>query len=419
MDTLTLTIFTIIVFMITSANVKAEVYDLGDGTSFMKSSEGNTFRVKSSDVVSIGGTPSGTSLSVTEKVNIPTSKGSMAIDLPRTVPVDISRVGKAFAKFAIASGPVGMAINIAQLACDLSSICNVDGKWNVGYVNETMPSGNSVWNCSGFGDMTLSACKQDIHQCNSPTYICFDDAVAPDGKSLTFKKKYASNGQLIGTATLTRITAWTSNQNPGTEATQADWDAKASQLNDPRFVPELLTKEQPVRVGLPQVPTNTRYPISSETTTTRDAAGNATGTQTKQQDAEVTTPSPSQNPTNSPTVININERTVINNYNTDNQLTSSTTTNSETKPPVPQNFDIKFDDSTDTLIEKYTVPATLNTDSWGSGSCPADRQVSYHYGQLNLSFQPACDMAVMANPVIIAIAGIIGLFIISGAVRND
>lgn len=429
------TILSLFLFFL-SINSYASVYDLGDGSSFMQSVEGNTYRVKNSDTVTIGGTPSGSSLSVTEKVNIPTSKGSMALDLKRTVPVDVARVGKAFAKFAIASGPVGMALSIAELVCDLSQICK--NETSDGWLVQTSDASFDL-DASAPGSILYS---HDTLQCPSKTLRGVIDCVLPkmgpkrqfkslvyDGTSKNrlilnthempnFPNLYggkiaASNGYLIP-----QVPAQT------VPATQSDWDNALPKLNDYRFIEELLNKFQPIPVSIPTITTPQKLPLGSETTTTKDSAGNTTGTETKSREAEITQPTPAENPTNSPTIINITENTTINRYNTNNELTSSTSTKTDERVAVPESLKmepitISIDDVPDTNIQTVDVPGVFSFISWGSGSCPAPKTwATSNFGTHEISYQLTCDFAEMARPIILLIAAIAS-FMIVASIRTD
>lgn len=421
MDTLIkIIIISLLHLIVTPAN--ASMVDISDvnGTlsGWVKNADGNYSQVSTNSIRSL---VNNTNLSVAEKFPIQTTKGVFQAEITRTASVDLSRMGKTVAGIASFGGPLGMTVTAVSLICELTNICkNALDEWRLGYVNETLPSGTTVWNCSGFGTMSLSACKQDIHQCGNPDYVCFDDAISSDGLTYTFQKKYAT-GQMIGTAYLTRTTAWTPNNDAGTVPTATDWTNKEQLLNDPRFTPELFAKDQPVPVGLPSLPSVWKAPIDKTTTTIKDGSGNVTGTEESTTEAEISNPTSQENPTNNPNLVKVTETTVKNTYNINNQLTSSTTTTTGNQPQQPQSqgFEIDIDNMADQPLEERAIPGTFSYTSWGSGSCPADRSVSYHYGTLNLTFQPACDAAVMANPVIIAIAGLAAMFIISGALRND
>lgn len=105
----------------------SSIFDMGEHSGFIKDSNGNFYKVNTSGNVSAIKT--GTNLAVTEKLNIPTSKGFFSVDLARNVPVEVSRVGKAMRLLAVASGPVGLAVTTVDAICTLTSICNQAGQW--------------------------------------------------------------------------------------------------------------------------------------------------------------------------------------------------------------------------------------------------------------------------------------------------
>lgn len=169
-------------------------------------------------------------------------------------------------------------------------------------------------------------------------------------------------------------------------------------------------------VQTPSIPTPIKSPISKQTTTLKDGSGNTD----EITEAQIESPTPAENPTGNPNLIKITEITTKNTYNTSNVLTSTTTTTTGgTEQPQPQSFEIDIDNMQDQPLEERVIPGIFAHTSWGSGSCPGDRSVSYHYGTLNLTFQPACDATIALQPLVVILAGIAALFIISGAVRND
>ena len=106
----------------------------------------------------------------------------------------------------------------------------------------------------------------------------------------------------------------------------SDWSTKSPLLNDPRFTPELIAKEQPIPIGIPSLPSVWKAPIDKTTTTLKDGSGNVTGTEESTTEAEISNPTSQENPTNNPNLVKVTETTVKNTYNINNQLTSSTTT---------------------------------------------------------------------------------------------
>jgi hypothetical protein len=55
----------------------------------------------------------------------------------------------------------------------------------------------------------------------------------------------------------------------------------------------------------------------------------------------------------------------------------------------------------------------------GSGSCPADKNVSYLGAQLSISFQPICTAAGWINPMVLALAWLAAGYILIGAFRES
>lgn len=198
--------------------------------------------------------------------------------------------------------------------------------------------------------------------------------------------------------------------------TAADWDAKESLLNDSRFIDPLLEKGSPVPVSAPQITTPVKVPLGSETKTMKDGTGNVTGIETTITEAEISQPSGSENPTGSPSLIKITENTTVNNYNTSNQLTSSTTTVSSTQTPVQtaqEPITISIDNVPDQELQTYAVPGTFSFTSWGSGACPADKTWNTMFGTQAFSYQLTCNFATTFKPILLLIAAIVSFMIVA------
>ena len=381
---------------------------------------------------------SGNNLTLVEKVNIPTSKGLFAVDLQRTAAVDISRIGKAVGVAARALGPIGLGLTAADLICSLSTICNQDGQWMVApeatsYEPNSYPASNGQWLAWGsrFVATPEAGCRDaERIQVNVGVGFTYDhmEEVTPDNYKCYARR--ISDGSVFYASNTSRIAGCA----PGytlqgsncvkdgvvsSPATAQDWDNKAGLLNDIQFTNTLLDKQYPVPVQAPSITIPQKFPIGNQTTTLKDGNGNTTGTQTTTTEAEITTPSAAENPSGSPSVIRITETSITNNYNINNELTSSTTTTTGgTEKPQQQSYEIEIDNVNPDTLQEKPVSFPFDTNSWGSGSCPADRTVNYHYGSLNLTFQPACDFAVGIKPIVLILAGFIAMYIISGAVRD-
>ncbi len=441
MDTTTLKIITFVLFF-APLNVAASVFDMGEHSGFIRDSNGNYSHVSSNGTVrSLSGN---TQLVVKESPVFQSPKGQFAIEVTRYSPIDTSRVGKAVVKMAKLLGPVGLAIAAADLVCELSSICNNAGSWQMQGTDPLPGQPNSYPGTDGswtaWGSRTASSpqagCsdteRMTVNLGSSTTFV-FDHLEQIDSNNYKCYAKrttdnvvfYNSNtSRLSNCATGYALVSGSCVKQGVSEThvpTQSDWDAAESKLNDPRLVPELDSKGQDIPVGNPQIQTPIEKIVDKKTTTNKDQSGNTTGTTEETTKIKLEDASPAENPTNNPNIIKITESTTVNNYDVNNNITSSSTTinSSETPYPKPEGFTIDFDSSTNTDLEKYSVPSTFTFTSWGSGQCPADRSVSYHYGTLNLTFQPACDFAVAMQPAILAVAGFLAMFIIAGVRNND
>lgn len=433
MDTLIkIIIISLLHLIVTPANaIFVDISDANGALSgWIKNADGNYSQVSTNSTRSL---VNNTTLSVAEKFPIQTTKGIFQADITRIASVDLARMGKTVSGLAVLGGPAGMTLTAVSLVCELTEICNQAGEWVMNKAGDdiTQLRDSVGWYVNSVAYPNLSLASAIATQFNGAGYgvlaggcncMATDFQWTPSGSggSMLFKLKNSSGNYISGQLDASKMGAYT----PTTDlqpATSNDWTSKEQLLNDPRFTPELIAKDQPVPIGIPSLPSVWKAPIDKTTTTLKDGSGNVTGTEESTTEAEISNPTSQENPTNNPNLVKVTETTVKNTYNINNQLTSSTTTTTgnQNQQPQPQGFEIDIDNMTDQPLEERAIPGTFSYTSWGSGSCPADRSVNYHYGTLNLTFQPACDAAVMANPVIIAIAGLAAMFIISGALRND
>lgn len=420
----------------------AAIFDMGEHSGIIRDSNGNYSRVSPNGT--IRSLSSNTSLMVKEAPTFQSAKGNFAIEITRYSPIDVNRVGKAVVKFAKIAGPVGMALAAADLICDLSNICNQSGQW-VAQGNDPLPGqpssypvADGKWTAwaNRFASSPEMGCRDPeritvntgsassfeydhMTQIDQNTYSCWARSKTTGSvfyASNTSKAPGCSDGYIISGSLCLKQGLTESHP-----ATQSDWDGAESKLNDDRLVPELESKGQDLPVGNPTIPNPVEKIVDQKTTTNKDQSGNTTGTTEETTKIKLEDASPTENPTNSPSIIRITESTTTIKYDVNNNIISSSTTvnNSETPYPKPEETKIEFDNSTDSELEKYALPSSFSYTSWGSGQCPPDRSVSYHYGTLNLTFQPACDFAVAMQPAILAIAGFLAMFIIAGVRNND
>ncbi|MDZ4106724.1 MAG: virulence factor TspB C-terminal domain-related protein, partial [Nitrosomonas sp.] len=294
-----------------------------------------------------------------------------------------------------------------------------EGRWQ-GNTPATFPNPTSVCSARAFLDLNFGAdfSFDHIEFVQDGVYQCFAFRTSEPGTG-SFPGTHAA--RLPGCADGYTLSGSDCQKNAGSSnpATDADWAAKESSLNDSAFVPELFDKGVSIPVSTPTFSGSSPVisSMGSTTKTLKDGAGNVTGTEVTTDILTVTDAATPENPNR----MSVTQSTITNTYNTSNVLTGSTTTVTEPlqPPPKTENIEVEFDAMTDQPIEEQQISAVFSHTSWGSGSCPADREINYHYGTLIIPFTPACDAAVMVKPVILLLAALASLFIIIGALRND
>ncbi len=291
---------------------QSNIFDMGEHSGFIKDSSGNLYKVNAAGTVSAINT--GNTLAVTEKVNIPTSKGFYSSEIVRSAPVEVSRLGKTVRTIAAASGPVGLTISAVSLVCELTTICDQAGQWLIGggapaQGDEIDPTYSGNW-------YTSTNVMYPTAQSAADAQCPISGLISPATRIIfAFDVYYniechnSSGGlQITGSIRLLGSSYVGAPRAP----TSADWDAKESLLNDSRFIDPLLEKGSPVPVSAPQITTPVKVPLGSETKTMKDGTGNVTGTETTTTEAEITQPSGAENPTNSPSIIKITENNTTN-----------------------------------------------------------------------------------------------------------
>lgn len=349
-------------------------------------------------------------LNVLSKADYRASNGRIyPITIEKTGEIDGSKVGKAVVRMAKILPPVALGVEVYNLVCELSHICKKDGsdEWEI--PGESIPSQNSIWDCSGFGNMTVTECLENIQGCNQGSVICDNPRLSSDAKSYLWDKKF-TNGTFIGVITMTRVNPYELSQ--PRIPTESDWEASETQLNDERFDEPLLANGQPVPLkNLPIFGNNPPVQLSDSETVIRDSQGNITGTRRTITQLELSDGATSSQPGR---VTGIETQTQTD-YNTSGQPTG-TQTSTNTPPPLEKPQEpptISFDNAEGLPIETEVVPMQLPAaNSWGEGVCPPDVALPF-YG-LSIPYQPACDAATMLRPVVILLASISALFIIAG-----
>ena len=383
---------------------------------------------------------SGNTLTSTSVATVNTSKGLVPFEITKTGSFDIPRIGKAIGKVAIASGPVGLTISTVSLICELSNICNQAGQWMAEGVDpypnlpNSYPSSSGKW--SGWttnGQMTYyptpeTACgdPERIKQNCGATGFVFDHIEATT-QTTTYKcycKRssdnavfYASNtNQLTGCSTQYTLSGTDCVKSGVTQphvATANDWDSKATTLNDLRFIPELLEKAADLPTGIPTLTPDQKKRLGVDSEPTKDAQGNITGRQETITEISAVDAGTSDKPGN---VIIKETKTTIK-YDTNNTQISTNTSTSYTNQPEtvkPTGFEIKFDEIGQATISNYNVPSTFNANSWGTGTCPPDIEISLTNFTFSIPTSPICNFAEMIKPFVLMLASLLGVYIIAG-----
>jgi hypothetical protein len=351
-------------------------------------------------------------ITTTSTALVQTSKGAIGMDIEKTVNVATSRLGPAVAAFAKKAGPLGMAVTAASLVCELTNICNQAGEWLM--KTPGLPDGNSMWICYGSTELSLNVCRNDQtlgYACGKGNVTCDSDAVASDGLSYTFKR-YIS-GTFAGTITLTRSTPVTV-ENTYAPLANSDWDNAATKLNDDRFTPHLIDAGESVPTdAVPTLTPGQKRDLGKDVEPTKDSSGNITGRKETTTAAEVV----DNGTADKPGSVIIKETKVTNYYDNSNTLINSETSTSYTNQPTkeePSQITISFDTVPEATLQTYSIPNTFASNSWGSGSCPPNIDVTLTNFAFTIPTQPVCDTAEMINPFVLLIASLIGIYIISG-----
>jgi hypothetical protein len=414
---------TLILLFYRPVPVYSAVLDSPSHRVFAQDSNGNWKTLRSSaGNLSIQSGNGGNTVTQVSRLPVPASNGkTYSVDVSRTAAVDLLKVGSALGSLARKLTPVGIALGTASYICQETNICDEAGEWlfsETPNVLSQAPSCSNVHQGSSYywtnGQGTSFEYKR------IPDGFC--GGSPPAGFGLSFGCSPSESGCWNGDKVYQRTigTVPTGTTRP---LEQTDWDNAEQILNKPESTDHVLNNggDVPVDVTTPPAIDNApiSQPIGTTTSTIYDANNNATGTQTKETTLNVTDGATS----NAPNQITYNETTIINNYDLNNNLIDSTVTETSAPPPAPPeapdiDYQFKFDQVSDSDLQDYEFPAVFSQDSWGTGSCPADRSVSYSHGNLELTYQPVCEFAEGIKPAVLVIAGLAAMFIVSG-VRTE
>jgi len=428
---------TIILLFYRPVSVNAELIDISQHSGIIRDSTGSYKTINGRGTISSINT--GTQLTVQNKVPFPTTtKGNQYVDINRTVSVDLLKVGAAAVSMIKRLSPAAMTIGAVAYICETTGICDQAGEWfqngdpafngyplDTLYLHYEISGAHQVSNaptmaisCERYADLFTSNGWYTQLQNGNECWVMNGEQVQQIAFIVTHNSQCADNysydssqGKCIATFDVSR------------PVTDQDLSTAEPLLNTGDTTPHLVDNSEPVPVDVSTPPSLNNAPItkpvSNETTTTKDGQGNTTGTQTTETSLEITDAATTENPNQ----LSFSETTTVTNYDINNNITNQTITETSVTPPAPPeapdiDYQIKFDDVTDNDLEDYEFPAVFATDSWGTGSCPADRSVSYSHGSLELTYQPVCEFAEGIKPAVLVIAGLSAMFIVSG-VRTE
>lgn len=402
-----------------------------DLAGWVKDGNGVSSRAFSHDSNGVRSAPTNSTISATSRVNVNSSKGLVPFDVVKTATVDTARVGKGMRALAVVGGPLGISITAATLVCELTTICEDAGKWftsgDPAYPN--YPS-SSAYGRYVTGSYTPSNAPTAETSCarymttnsfptgwtselTSETNCRIKNAEGGTSSDLTvaFQLGTCATGYAYHASSNTCAATFA----PAGEATPANWDAIEALLNDNRFVPELLEKKADVPTGVPTLTADQKKHLGLDSVPTKDSSGNITGRQDTNTHIEAIEAGNSDKPG---LVLFKETKTFINYDNSNNQISTSTSTSYTNQPqtatPEPPQYTITFDSVENVNLPTYSIPNTYSSTSWGSGTCPADIDVSLSAVTFAIPTAPVCSVAEMINPFVLLFASITSIYIIAG-----
>lgn len=205
---------------------------------------------------------------------------------------------------------------------------------------------------------------------------------------------------------------------------ESDWTEAETKLNaqPQQTVEALYNSDAPVPVSAATAAAPVTQTLASSTTQIKDQLGNITGTQTQTTTVTITDQSTTNNIT-----YNIEEKTIIEDYNASNELIGSQETTSSNQPPEPpkppEQEDITMDHGgvpeIPLLTQTIDVQEELDNNQqapWSTGTCPPDIDLGI-YG-LEFSLTPFCNFATNVRPIVLMLGAFLSFYILSGAKFN-
>ena len=353
-------------------------------------------------------------------IPVNSTKGNFLVPVPRDFPIELSKVGKAAVRFAKVVPMVSAGFAIYDTICDLTSICRDENgmvtKTTLGYTlldttataSCTLPQGIS-FKPVGSAFVEYAMYPSHVHEGGpnlSSSYTLASYCPRPAGK---FDALWQRNNPVSDLPPSTKV-----------PVTETDWTNAESQLNTPAVAQTLYENDAPVPVSTGTQLAPIEKVVGSSTVQVRDSGGNVTGTQTT-----TTTVMIIDNSTTTNIQYNITEKTLVEDFDANNQRIGSKETRADNEPPKkdpPE--DIKIEngkvDEVPLLTETVNVQNELDNAQqaeWSVyGSCPADIDLGVY--DLEFSLTPFCTFAENMRPIVLMLGAFFSFLILSGAKFN-
>jgi hypothetical protein len=325
-----------------------------------------------------------------------------SINVPATITPNLVRVGALVAGLARVAGPIGTGLQIANLICSTTNVCQSSTDPSQ-YVNRTsslpVTANSNPYNCSNFlsnGVVSATPIILDArhYQCQITYY---------NGMVTTTTIYYlsASDYPVITTTE--------------TPTTDSDWANVATKLgtlanNVSDLVNYLLQHNKSIPVDNP-VLSPSQLTTPSVSTVIRDQTGNPVSTVTN---TTTIYSNPTNTYNNNMPVTNITYNTVTTTTDNITNISTTTTTTNPNPPSPPEDMNIDFDQVQDVPLPTQDLPISLNTTSWGEGTCPADPSTSVLGHQIVVPVHVVCNYMTGVRMAVLAFFALISAYIIIG-----
>ncbi len=364
-------------------------------------------------------------------IDVPTSQGLKSLALKDIAQkVASSRIASSAGKILKTLPYVGTAIAVADLFCDVTSVCHNTAGTGYDKVNTPPAQSQQLYYYTSQADnpavnyTTLTFAEQ--HTC-----AVFGGAYGGDQQvSTTAWTVYCG----IYGYRVNRVTACPTNYhidgaqctlNAGqtatrTPATDADWesayayyDSQAKSLAAMNTMAHFVVDNNaPLPVDEPEFDPQF-FVIPNLDRIDRGSDGTVTGTTHVDDTIQVirgTDPYTAAT-TETVTTTTKNPSGVVTGTQT---TTTSNPVGTPVQEPKPQPPTIDIDNVPDVTLPTYSNPATLSTTSWGGGTCPANPSINLLGHNFQISISTLCSSIALLRPFIILLAFLMAAFIVSG-----